>query len=138
MALIVADRVQETSTTTGTGALTLAAAVTGYRRFSAVCSVADTCYYLIVAVDGNGNPSGDWEVGLGTYSSANTLTRTTPQASSNAGAAVNFGAGTKYVMLDASAAYLGTLALASRFVTTDQATYDGLTPDANTYYFIEE
>lgn len=109
MALIVADRVHETSTTTGTGALTLAAAVTGYRRFSAVCSVADTAYYLIFAVDSNGNPSGDWECGIATYSSANTLTRTTVQASSNANAAVNFSAGTKYVMLDATAGYLAHL-----------------------------
>jgi hypothetical protein len=108
MALIVADRVQETSTTTGTGALTLAAAVTGSRRFSAVMSTSDTCYYLIVAVDGNGNPSGDWECGLGTYSGTNTLTRTTVHASSNAGSAVSFAAGTKYVFLDATATYLTT------------------------------
>lgn len=113
MALIVADRVFETSTTTGTGAFTLAAAVTGYRRFSAVCAVSDTVYYLIVAVDANGNPAGDWECGLGTYSSANTLTRTTPQASSNAGAAVNFAAGTKHVILDATATYLGLFLKAS-------------------------
>jgi hypothetical protein len=122
MALQVADRVLETSTTTGTGALTLAAAVTGFRRFSAVCSVADTCYYTIVAVDSNGNPSGDWECGLGTYSSANTLTRTTPAASSNAGAAVNFAAGTKYVMLDATAGYLGS---AYRVGGTDVPITDG-------------
>lgn len=117
MALVVADRVFETSTTTGTGALTLAAAVTGYRRFSAVCATSDTVYYQIVAVDGNGNPSGDWECGLGTYSSANTLTRTTPQASSNAGAAVNFAAGTKYVLLDATAGYLAGNARTSSLAT---------------------
>ena len=101
MTLRWADRILETSTTTGTGAFTLAAAVTGYRRFADVPSIAtnDTCYYAIFAVDGNGNPSGDWETGLGTYSGANTLTRTTPSASTNGGAAVNFGAGTKYVML---------------------------------------
>jgi hypothetical protein len=99
MALILADRVLETTTTTGTGAIALAAAVTGYRRFSAVCATNDTVYYSIIALDANGNPSGDWETGLGTYSSANTLTRTTPLASTNAGAAVNFAAGTKYAML---------------------------------------
>jgi len=113
MALAVFDRVMETATTTGTGAFTLAGAYTGYRAFSAVCSVADTCYYAIEAVDANGNPSGDWEVGLGTYSSANTLTRTTPAASSNAGAAVNFSAGTKRVILDASAGYLTGMLRAS-------------------------
>lgn len=122
MALIVADRVFETSTTTGTGALTLAAAVTGYRRFSAVMSTSDTCYYAIVAVDANGNPSGDWEVGLGTYSSANTLTRTTPAASTNGGAAVNFAAGTKHVFIDAAAGYLG---LAYRVGGTDVPVTDG-------------
>lgn len=97
MALVVSDRVMETSITTGTGAFTLAGAYTGYRAFSAVCSTSDTIYYVIEAVDVNGNPSGDWEVGLGTYSSSNTLTRTTPLASTNANAAVNFAAGTKRV-----------------------------------------
>ena len=110
MVQVIADRVLETSTTTGTGAFALAAAVTGYRRFSAVCSTNDTVYYTIYAVDGNGNPSGDWESGLGTYSSANTLTRTTVHASTNANAAVNFGAGTKYVMLTATAKQIGLLA----------------------------
>lgn len=103
MALVIADRVLETSTTTGTGAFALVAAITGYQRFSAVCSVSDTVYYVIFAVDANGNPSGEWETGLGTYSSANTLTRTTVHASTNAGAAVNFGAGTKYVALSVTA-----------------------------------
>jgi hypothetical protein len=100
MALRWGDRILETSSTTGTGAFALAAAVTGYRRFSAIPSIntSDTVYYSIFAVDGNGNPSGDWETGLGTYSAANELTRTTPMASTNGGAAVNFAAGTKYVM----------------------------------------
>lgn len=106
MALIVADRVMETTTTTGTGALSLAGAVSGYRDFDSVCANNDTCYYSIWAVDGNGNPSGAWECGLGTFTDTDTLTRTTPAASSNAGAAVNFGAGTKYVMLSATAGFL--------------------------------
>lgn len=108
MALRWADRILESSTTTGTGAFTLAGAITGYRRFADVPSMAtsDTCYYCIFAVDSNGNPSGDWETGLGTYSSANTLTRTTPSASTNGDAAVNFGAGTKYVMLTPTAGFV--------------------------------
>lgn len=118
MALIWNDRVLETSTTTGTGAFTLAAAVTGYQRFSAAMSTNDTCYYAIFAVDANGNPSGDWETGLGTYSGANTLTRTTVQQSTNADAAVNFGAGTKYVMLTPTGAFVGALAAKSQ--TTEQ------------------
>jgi len=133
MPLIVADRVQETSTTTGTGAFALAAAVAGFRRFSAVCAVADTCYYAIDAIDANGNPTGEWETGLGTYSAANTLTRTTVHSSSNGGSAVNFSAGNKLVRIEATASYLG------RFVTLTQAAYDALPiKDANTFYFIPE
>ena len=98
MALVWGDRVLETSTSMGTGAFTLAAAVTGYQRFSAVCATDDTIYYAIFAVDGNGNPSGDWETGLGTYSSANTLTRTSVSKSSNSNNAVSFAAGTKWVL----------------------------------------
>ena len=92
MANVWQDRVLETSTTTGTGALTLAGAVTGYRTFASVCSVSDTVYYVITNLG-----TGEWETGLGTYSGANTLTRTLVHASSNAGAAVNFSAGTKRV-----------------------------------------
>ena len=103
MSGLLFDRVLETTISTGTGALSLAAAVTGYRRFSSVLSVGQTCGYFVQAVDANGNPSGDWEVGVATYSSSNTLTRTTVEASSNSGSAVSFGAGTKWVALDASA-----------------------------------
>lgn len=111
MALIVEDCVVETSTTTGTGALTLAGAMTGFKAFSSVMtSPSDTCYYLIEAVDGSGIRTGDWEAGLGTYSAANTLTRTTPQRSSNANAAVVFAAGTKRVHLSATRSYLALLA----------------------------
>jgi hypothetical protein len=97
MAYILHDRVLESTTTTGLGALTLAAAVTGFRRFNAVCSVGDTFMYYVEAVDSTGVPSGDYEYGIGTYSAANTLTRTTVLGSSNAGAAVNFAAGSKNV-----------------------------------------
>lgn len=99
MALIIKDRVKETTTTTGTGALTLAGAVVGFRAFSSVCSTNDTCWYALQAVDGGGNPTGDWEVGLGTYSAANTLTRTTIYASSNSNAAVSLSGGTKQVWI---------------------------------------
>lgn len=100
------DGVFESTTTTGTGALALAGALTGYQAFGAVLSVGDTCYYSLRAVDASGNLTGQWEVGLGTYSAANTLTRTTVLGSSNANAAVNFGAGTKYVALTAPASRL--------------------------------
>jgi hypothetical protein len=104
MALIIKDRVLETSTTTGTGDVTLSGAVVGYRTFASVCSTNDTTYYLIEAVDGSGIPTGDWETGLGTYSASNTLTRTTVKASSNSGSLVSFSAGTKRVSISAVAA----------------------------------
>lgn len=100
MPRIAEDRILETTTTTGTGALTLAGAVTGFRAFSAVMtSPSDTCYYVIEAVDGSGVPTGEWETGLGTYSAANTLTRTTVLESSNSGSVVTLSAGTKRVFM---------------------------------------
>ena len=99
MAHVFEDRVLETSSTTGTGALTLAGALAGFRTFASVMATSDTCWYAVWAVDANGNASGDYEAGLGTYSGTNTLTRTTVLRSSNSNAAVSFGAGTKYVAL---------------------------------------
>jgi hypothetical protein len=103
MAQQLADRVKETTTTSGTGAITLAGAMTGFQPFSAVCSVGDTCYYALQGVNTSGVPTGDWEVGLGAYSAASTLTRTTVLASSNGGAAVNL-SGTHQVWMDYPAA----------------------------------
>jgi len=92
MALVVKDRVQETSTTTGTGTLTLAGAVTGFQSFSVIGN-ANTTYYAIVG-------GAEFEVGLGTYtSSGTTLSRDTVLESSNAGSLVNFSAGTKNVFV---------------------------------------
>jgi len=97
MPSLPADRVLETSTTTGTGTLTLSGAVTGYRTFAAVGN-GNTTPYCIFGVDGSGVPTGEWETGIGTYtSSGTTFARTTVQASSNSNNAVNFSAGTKYV-----------------------------------------
>lgn len=98
MAYQTFDRILETTTTTGTGPVTLAGAVTGFRTFASKLAVADTCHYHIEAVDGAGNPTGDWETGLGTYSAASTLTRTTVLDSST-GSAVSLVAGTKRVAL---------------------------------------
>lgn len=93
------DRVQETSTTTGTGTYTLAAAVTGFRTFGSVLSNSESAFYCATEVDGNGNPSGGWEVGLGTWSTGGTLSRDEIRASSNAGAAVSWAAGTRRIFL---------------------------------------
>ena len=90
MALVVNDRVKETSTTTGTGTLTLAGAVTGFETFSSAIGNTNTTYYAIVA------QNGAFEVGLGTVA-AGTLARTTIISSSNSDAAVNLPAGTKDV-----------------------------------------
>jgi hypothetical protein len=95
MPLIQADRVKETTTTTSTGPVTLAGAVTGFQTFSAAIGNANTCYYTIAGQSGS-----EWEVGIGTYtSSGNTLARNTVLSSSNAGALVNFSAGTKDVFV---------------------------------------
>lgn len=109
MTHVWADRVAETTTTTGTGALALGGAISGFQRFSAVCSTNDTVVYAIEAVDGSGVPTGDWEVGIGTYSGVNTLTRTTIIKSSNSNSVVTLAAGTKNVFLDDIASTRNTL-----------------------------
>lgn len=94
MALVLKDRVKETSTTTGTGSLTLGGAVTGYQSFSSAIGNGNTTYYAIYLDGGS-----EWEVGLGTVS-AGTLARTTVYASSNGGSLVDFSAGQKSVWGD--------------------------------------
>lgn len=90
----IADRVKETTTTTGTGTVTLAGAATGYRTFQSVFAVNDTVYYCIQVAGG-----ADWEVGIGRLASTTTLARENILSSSNAGALVNFSAGTKDVFV---------------------------------------
>jgi len=92
MALVLNDRVKETSTTTGTGDFTLAGAVTDFESFNSGVGTGNTTYYAIV------NPGqNEWEVGLGTLSASTTLQRTTIISSSNSDAAVTFTGGTKDV-----------------------------------------
>jgi hypothetical protein len=92
MALVVKDRVQETTTTTGTGTLTLNGAVFGFQTF-AIIGDGNVTYYAITDPG-----TGSWEVGIGTYTaSGTTLSRTTVLESSNSGSLVNFAAGTKNV-----------------------------------------
>ena len=94
MALVLADRVKETTTTTGTGTVTLLGASTGFQSFAAVGN-GNTTYYTIA-----GQTTSEWEVGIGTYTSAGTtLSRDTVLASSNAGSLVTFSAGTKDVFV---------------------------------------
>jgi len=94
MAFVIADRVRESSVSTGTGNFTLGGAVTGYQTFASVMATSDTTYYTI-ADQGGAN----WEVGIGTFTSPSTLARTTILSSSNGGSAVTFGAGTKDVFI---------------------------------------
>ena len=93
MALVIADRVRETTTTTGTGDYTLAGAVSGYQSFSDVCNNNDTVYYVVT-------DNTDFEIGLGTFTlSGTTLARTTVYQSTNSDASVSWGAGPKDVFI---------------------------------------
>lgn len=129
MALVLKDRVQETTTTTGTGTVTLAGAVSGFQSFSAIGN-GNTCYYAIVG-------GTEWEVGLGTYtSSGTTLSRDTILESSNGGTAVNFSAGTKnvFVTYPAEKSIYQNASGVANLTSTDITTALGYTPvtDART------
>jgi hypothetical protein len=86
MALVINDRVKQSSTSTGTGAFALTGSVTGFESFATGIGNNNTTYYAIFNQGTN-----EWEVGLGTLdaTSAN-LTRTTVISSSNSDAIVNF------------------------------------------------
>jgi hypothetical protein len=100
MAFVLADRVKETTTTAGTGTVTLLGASTGYQSFAAIGD-ANTTYYTIAGQTGS-----EWEVGIGTYaSSGTTLARTAVISSSNSGSLVNFSAGTKDVFVTYPASF---------------------------------
>lgn len=83
-----ADRVQETTTTTGTGTITLAGAVPGFRTFTSAFATGERIRYCIAL-------GAEWEVGEGDLATTTTLTRVNVFASSNANALVNFSVGTK-------------------------------------------
>ena len=112
------DRVKETTTTTGTGPLTLAGAVSAFRAFSVVCIDGDQIAYAILG-------GTEWEVGLGTWGTGNILNRTKVFASSNAGALVNLSAGTKDVWCDFPARY--GLLTPQAMVLTEDVTMPGET-----------
>ena len=94
MALVLADRVQDLTTTTGTGTITLAGTPpVGFQSFGTAIGNGNTTYYTI-------NGGAQWEVGIGTYTAAGTsLLRDTVLSSSNSGSLVNFSAGTKTVFV---------------------------------------
>lgn len=101
----VADRVKETTSTTGTGTLNLAGASIGFQAFAQAFATGTVTYYCILS--GNGI---DWEVGQGTFTtgSPNTLSRDTVLASSNSGSLVNL-SGTSTVFCDAPAAWINPM-----------------------------
>ena len=94
MAIIVNDRVRETTTTTGTGSVTLSGAPSGFQTFNAGIGVGNQTYYTIADA-----ATGAWEVGIGTLSASTTLARTQVLRSSNANALVSFGSGSKDVFV---------------------------------------
>ncbi len=117
MALVVKDRVKTTTTTTGTGPITLGAAALGFQSFS-VIGDGNTTYYTITDT-----VTGAFEVGIGTYTvSGTTLSRTTVLESSNAGSLVNFGAGSKDVFV---------VYPAERAVYLDESTGTAFVPAVN-------
>lgn len=88
MAYIRADLVKETTFTTGNGNITTSGATIGSRPFSDACSVGDTFPYSLRGFNLLGIPTGDFEIGIGTYIGLNTIARTTVQVSSNGNRAV--------------------------------------------------
>ena len=122
MALVINDRVKETSTTTGTGTFSLAGAETGYESFVAGIGTTNTTYYAIEL-----NSAGEWEVGIGTVTDAtpDTLSRDTIITSSNSDSAVNFSAGTKNVFCTLPAKRtVSPVMTATGFVVTHASTLD--------------
>jgi hypothetical protein len=118
MPLVLKDRVKETSTTTGTGALTLGGAASGFQSF-AVIGDGNTTYYAVVDA-----ATGAWEVGIGTYtSSGTTLSRDVILESSNSGSAVNFAAGSKdvFVTYPAERAVIGGMGYVENAATVTQS-----------------
>lgn len=107
---LYADRVQETTTTTGTGTVTLAGAVSGFRAFQDAFTVGDTVHYVIAG-------GTEWEVGEGELASTTTLTRLVIFSSSNSGAAVSFSAGTKNVFCDLPAQSIADIGLTIAFAS---------------------
>lgn len=136
MAIVIRDRVKETTTTTGTGSINMGGAVTGFRAFSSAFTTGDQTYYVIEG-------GSEWEVGKGTLTTGTpwTMSRDTILASSNAGAAVNFSAGTKMVYCDMPASllnnahpFMGALVgLSSTLTAQNYSTAAAITFTAETY-----
>jgi hypothetical protein len=120
MALILANRVKETTSTTGTGTITLDGASAGFQSFAAIGNGNQT-FYTIAG-------GSQWEVGIGTYTaSGTTLSRDTILSSSNSGAAVNFSAGLKDVFVTYPSEYSALGAGGQAIVTNNTVVNDSTT-----------
>mgnify|MGYP003125150882 FL=1 len=122
MALVLNDRVKETSTTTGTGTIDLGGAETGFETFVSGVGNGNTTFYAIEL-----NSAGEFEVGIGTITDAtpDTLSRDTIISSSNSDNAVNFSAGTKNVFCTLPASRtMSPGMVANGFVVNQSATMD--------------
>jgi hypothetical protein len=131
MAYQFADRVQEITTTTGTGSITLGGAVLGFRTFASAITVGNTVPYSLFDPSTNA-----WEVGYGTLSASTTLARTTVLASSASNAAISLSGNTAYVFLTLPAEFLGSgtgasgtwgISISGNAATTSQTAFSTLT-----------
>lgn len=111
--MAIADRVRETSTSTGSGNLTLAGAVGNHQTFNSAFGTGVKFYYVIINRDAS-----EWETGIGHLSASTTLVRDKVLTSTNANAAVSFSAGTKDVFCDAIQARLKPAIITDSIVST--------------------
>jgi hypothetical protein len=116
MVFVINDRVKETTSTTGTGTVTLSGAQLGFQSFSSGIGSSNSTYYTIAL----GN---EWEVGIGSVTNATTFTRDSVISSSNASSLVSFSAGVKDIFCALPAEYTPSPSmLAQAFVNTHATT----------------
>jgi hypothetical protein len=116
MVFVINDRVKETTSTTGTGTVTLSGAQLGFQSFSSGIGASNSTYYTIAL----GN---EWEVGIGSLTNATTFTRDSVISSSNASSLVSFSAGVKDIFCALPAEYTPSPSmLAQAFVNTHATT----------------
>jgi hypothetical protein len=116
MAFVINDRVKETTSTVGTGTVTLSGAQTGFQSFSSGIGTGSSTYYTIAL-------GSQWEVGIGTLTNATTFTRDSVISSSSANALVNFSSGTKDIFCTLPATWTPSPVMtAQTFVYTHNST----------------
>ena len=116
MAFVINDRVKETTSTLGTGAVTLSGAQQGFQSFSSGIGAGNSTYYTIAL-------GSQWEVGIGTLTNATTFTRDSVISSNNANSLVDFGAGSKDIFVSLPAKWTPSPVMyAQTFVNTHATT----------------